>query len=295
MFGYIYQFSILVENFIISRHKLFYVIIKEYGDGQDEFAVVGGVHGDEPMTAKVIEDLIEDFKNAKFEPKKKIKLLIANEKALDQGVRYTDTDLNRSFPGDPNSDLYEERLASDIFEELKDTKAILSIHSSQSVPPAFAIASNTKSETNLKTIRSLPVQHVVDTSNLRKTTMDANIKNTVTIEAGKQGHPAVKRVGYECSVEFLKTHNIIKGNPEFTEKSYIIAKKELQKSKGTPKVYYDNFEKIPKGEVIAEDDRICHISEDDNTTPILMSEYGYEDIFGLVGYYNGKIVSNDLE
>ncbi|MFC7174052.1 succinylglutamate desuccinylase/aspartoacylase family protein [Haloplanus litoreus] len=47
------------------------------------------------------------------------KLIVANEPALERGIRYVDTDLNRSLPGDPESDQYEERLAHELMTEVQ--------------------------------------------------------------------------------------------------------------------------------------------------------------------------------
>lgn len=274
------------------------MIVKSYGENSessDVYAVVGGVHGDEPMTAEAVKSLISMIEEGRYEIRKEIRLIVANERALDIGVRYTDTDLNRAFPGDPKSDLYENRLAHSMYEKLNDVDSILSIHSTRSAPPAFAIASNTSSQKNLRTIASMPVDYVVNTRNLRETTMDAQLGNTVTVEAGHQGTEDVKEFGVECSLEFMKSHDVIESDPQYTDKDLIVAEQELPKSGGEATVHYGNFEQIEPGTPIAEDEKTTHMIEDDNKTPILMSRDGYEDIFGLLGRYEGKIGPESIE
>lgn len=275
------------------------MILDTYGqnsESEEVYAIVGGVHGDEPMTAEAIYSIKEILDGEKYDVSKELRLVIGNERALDKQVRYIDTDLNRAFPGDPDSDQYEDRLAYSMYNELKDMNSILSMHSTRSAPPEFAISSNTSSKENLRTIACLPVEYAVNTSNLRGSTMDAQLENTVTVEAGHQGTDNVRKFGIKCSLEFMKSHDIIESeDATYTEKNLIVAQEELPKSQGEPIVYYQNFEEIEKGDVVAEDDKIQHIVEAENKTPVLMSERGYEDIFGLLGEYVRKIDVDTLK
>lgn len=261
----------------------------EYGTGDSCFAIVGGTHGDEPRTAEVIEKVKNKIENLQqTDLNGRVKLVVANERALKQGVRYTEADLNRSFPGDEDSNLYEERLARKLYEQLKNTESVLSLHSTMSAPPPFAITSNIDS--NKKGILSFPVDYVVDTSQLRETTMDTHIPQTITVEIGKIGTQEALEFGYQTSLSYLRTHNVLTDKePIQSEKTIIEARRELEKSDGEPNVYYQNFQKIPKGEIIAEDDDIKHTADRAELTPILMSETGYEDLFGLIGVYNGQL------
>ena len=77
------------------------------GDGEPEFTVMGSVHGDEPAG----KEAIERFLSEEREFHKPAQFVIGNEKALLEGQRFLESDLNRSFPGDPESERYEERLA----------------------------------------------------------------------------------------------------------------------------------------------------------------------------------------
>lgn len=263
----------------------------EYGTGESCFAIVGGTHGDEPRTAEVIEKVKDKIENSlQTDLNARVKLVVANERALKQGVRYTEADLNRSFPGDKDSNLYEERLASEVYAELKDTESVLSLHSTMSAPPPFAITSNV--EANKRDILSFPVDYVVDTSQLRETTMDTHIPQTITVEIGKIGSQEALDFGYETSLSYLRTNDVLTDKDTTqSNKTIIQARREIKKSHGEPKVCYRNFEKIPKGETIAKDDGIEHTADKEGLTPILMSETGYEDLFGLIGVYDGELRS----
>uniref|UniRef100_UPI000ABCAF2C succinylglutamate desuccinylase/aspartoacylase domain-containing protein n=1 Tax=Haloferax profundi TaxID=1544718 RepID=UPI000ABCAF2C len=84
--------------------------IYELGDGTPEVSVVGSIHGDEPCGARAIERFVAEDPDVE----RPVKLIVANEEALDADVRYLDEDLNRAFPGDPHAENHERRLAYDL-------------------------------------------------------------------------------------------------------------------------------------------------------------------------------------
>lgn len=264
--------------------------INSYGSGGKKVAVIGGTHGDEPMTSEAVENFYDDLtvEYSESELNGEAKFIIANERAIEKGVRFTEADLNRSYPGDADSSTYEVSLAAQIVEELADYDAILSIHSTKSAPPEFAITSHMDKPVNRKSALHLPVSYFVDTGSLREDTMDANLDNTVTIEAGYQGSKETKDFAYESIRRFLAGHGVLADeNVEATETEVIKAVKEIGKEHGEPHVYYNNFDTVPNGEVIAEDNGIKHVARKGENIPILISEEGYENIFGLVGYRTG--------
>lgn len=266
--------------------------VNSYGSGEKRVAIVGGTHGDEPRTAEAVDKFYNDLREKYSEDDLdgKAKFIIANEIAIDRGVRFTEADLNRSYPGDASSDIYEVSLAARITEELADYDAILSIHSSKSAPPEFAITSYVDRPVNRRTARYLPVNYLVDNGSLREDTMDSNLGNTVTIEAGHQGSKRTEDFAYESVRRFLIGHSIIPfKDVRKTETNLIKAVREIDKDHGEPNVYYDNFESVSVGNVIAEDDGIKHVARKGENIPILVSENGYENIFGLVGYNVGVL------
>jgi len=255
----------------------------ERGSGSPRVAVVGGIHGDEPAGEAIVERLIADLEVDAGT----VQLVIANEPALAAGERFTETDLNRSFPGDPDSDDYEAVLATRLLQVLQGADAVLAIHTSRSVPPPFAIYSEL-TEPVRRTVTALPVEYVVDAGDLRSTTMDSMVPHTVSIEAGKQGSDEAVEFGTECAYAFLRAHGILRDRePTFEGKRIVRAIEEVPKGGGNPHLYYHNFEEIPAGAVFAEDDEYTHRGESDGLVPILASEKGYDDIFGLYGEFDG--------
>lgn len=92
-------------------------------DGDVKVAIVCCQHGDEVFGKKVF-----DYYQDKLEG---IRLIFANEEAYQQGKRFIDDDLNRSFPGDANGS-HEERLAAQLLPYIKDVRYVLDIHTTTS-------------------------------------------------------------------------------------------------------------------------------------------------------------------
>lgn len=255
------------------------------GSGDPTVAVVGGIHGDEPAGEAVIDRL----EKAELELDGTVKLIVANERALDAEVRYTDCDLNRSFPGDRDADEYEARLAADVYDAVEDAEAVLALHTSHSLPPPFAIFSGLTPSIR-RTVTGMPVDFAVDSSALRGTTLDSVHPGTVSIEAGVQGSEEAVSFGTLASLAFLRAHRVlVDGPPVYTSVRRIKAHKEIAKGGGTPRLYYRNFRRIPEGALYAEDDEVTYRAADPNTVLVLASEHGYEDIFGMLGEYDGTI------
>jgi predicted deacylase len=257
----------------------------ERGSGSPRIAVVGGIHGDEPAGERIVERLADEVAVEKGT----LQLVVANEPALAAGVRYTETDLNRTFPGDVEADAYETALAPRLTAILEGADAILALHTSHSAPPPFAIYSGC-TEIVRKSITGMPVEYVVDSSNLRGSTLDSTLPNTISLETGKQGSDEAVEFGLEAVRDFLGVHGILgERDPAYTETTVVTAEEEVPKGGGDPEVFYRNFEEIPAGEVFARDDEYTHRVTTSGKVPVLASEYGYDDIFGLYGRVTGTI------
>jgi len=259
----------------------------ERGSGAPRVAVVGGIHGDEPSGERIVDRLAETLDHDDIAGT--VQLLVANEPALTAGERYTDTDLNRTFPGDHDAEEYERALAPRVLSVLDGADAVLALHSSRSAPPPFAIYSHLTPSVR-RTVTGLPVDHVLDAGNLRTTTLDSTLPHTVSVEVGHQGSEAAVEFGYDATLDFLRAHGVLDDEePSFTETTVVEGIEEVPKGEGEPHVYYDNFEAIPPGEVFARDDEVTHRVERDGIVPVLASEHGYSDIFGLYGSVKATI------
>jgi len=258
--------------------------------GSARVAIVGGIHGDEPAGERIVRRLADELGEAgQGSGDGIVRLIIANEPALTAGTRYTDADLNRAFPGDADSDEYERALAPRLAAELEGMDAVLALHTSHSAPPPFAIYSDLTPSVR-RTVTAMPVDYVVDAGGLRGTTLDSAIPHTVSIEVGRQGSGEAVEFGYEACLAFLRAHGALDDEPPtFTETTVVAGDEEVPKGDGEPAVHFANFEEIPVGEVFAEDDVYTHRVEEEGVVPILASEEGYEEIFGIYGREMGTL------
>ena len=265
-------------------------IIERGAAGPADVAVVGGLHGDEPAGERIVRQLADALPSTdEAAGEGTVRLIIANERALAAGVRYTDTDLNRAFPGDPDSDEYERALAPRVLEAVEDMDAVLAIHTSHSVPPPFAIYSHL-TESVHRTVTAIGVDYVLDVSGLRGTTLDSVVPTAVSIEVGKQGSQQAVTFGYAATLDFLRAHGALADEqPTFGPVTVVEGLEEVPKGGGEPHVYYENFEEIPQGEIFASDDVHTHRVDEPGIVPVLASENGYDDIFGLYGRITGTL------
>jgi predicted deacylase len=259
--------------------------VERLGDGEPEVAIVGGIHGDEPCGVRAVERLLADSPDVE----RPVMLVIANERAIEAGKRYVDTDLNRSFPGDPAADAYEKRLAAKLTELLSDCST-LSMHSTQSYDDCFAIV-NGMSEFDSHICSRLSVDAVVDAESFDRGRIFASLPRTVEVECGLQGSDQAADNAYRLAREFLGATGAL---PEAaieprTDLPLYRLHKRVPKDPGREyEVYATNFEHVPAGEAFAAMDEERIVAEE-GFYPVLMSPYGYEDVFGYAAERVGTL------
>ncbi len=84
--------------------------------------VVCSQHGDERFGLSVFERLLQDAQR-----RSRVNLVLANEEAIEQNVRYIESDLNRSYPGNRSGSL-EERMAYQLLPVVQQTPFVIDIH-----------------------------------------------------------------------------------------------------------------------------------------------------------------------
>ncbi len=259
----------------------------ERGLGRPRVAIIGGIHGDEPAGEVLVERLADSLDPEDVTGT--LQLLVANERALDAGTRYTETDLNRAFPGNANSESYEAGLAARLVDILQGADAVLALHTSHSAPPPFAIYSRLTDSVR-RTVTGMPVEYALDSSDLRSTTLDSVVPNTVSLEAGKQGSEEAVAFGDEAIRAFLRAHGVLTDrSPSFSATQVVNGLREVPKGRGDPHLAFSNFEELPVGEIFARDDEYTHRIDEEGLVPVLASEHGYEDIYGVYGRLDDTI------
>ena len=111
---------------------------------KDKILFIACTHGNEQTPVTAIENVIQKIGEKVFN--EKCEFVIANPKAKELGVRFTETDLNRIYPGDANSPLYESRRAAELLEYAKQFKCVVDIHTTVADSEIFTLITKGKKE-----------------------------------------------------------------------------------------------------------------------------------------------------
>ncbi|RLM50892.1 succinylglutamate desuccinylase/aspartoacylase family protein [Halorubrum sp. Atlit-28R] len=257
--------------------------IHDLGDGEPEVAVVGAIHGDEPCGARAVERLL----GADLAPERPVRLIVANEAALDAGERYLDADLNRAFPGNPDAAAHEVRLAADLVDALAGCTT-LAIHSTQSYAEPFAVI-DSMDEVTRAVAPHLPVDAVIQTDAFTEGRLIEH-PHTLEVEAGLQGSESAADNAYWLARAFLAATGAITapgaddvldaGGRE--DVSVFRLRERIPKPDAEAyEVFARNFERVESGERFAAADGEPLLA-DEPFYPVLLSPNGYRDQFGYV-------------
>jgi len=259
--------------------------VEQLGSGEPEIAVIGGIHGDEPCGVQAVEELAAEAPDVE----KPVALVVANERALEAGERYLDEDLNRAFPGDPDGDTHERRLAAEIAKRFGHCTT-LSLHSTQSYHGMFAIVEELTDYARHVCPR-LSVDAVVDAGDHTDGRLFEGIPRTIEIECGYQQSDQAAANAALVAREFLGAVGALPeaerpakdGLPVFRLRDQV--PKERAESY---EVYASNFEPVAAGTPFAAVDGVDVVAEED-FYPVLMSPEGYENVFGYAADRIDKI------
>lgn len=83
--------------------------------------VIGGMHGNEPLGLSIVNL----FKKS---PRGNVDSIFANEKAIEKNCRFIKKDLNRSFPGNLKSRVYEIKRAGELLKLCQEYDLVLDFH-----------------------------------------------------------------------------------------------------------------------------------------------------------------------
>jgi succinylglutamate desuccinylase len=253
--------------------------VETLGDGEPEVAIVGGIHGDEPCGSIAVETLLEEAPDVE----RPVKLIVANEKARARGVRYVDEDLNRAFPGSPDAETHEGRLAHDLLGEIRGCE-ILSLHSTQSYPVPFALVDELDGHAR-SICPYLSVEAVVETAGYSEGRLIA-YPDVIELECGLQRSAAAAENAIQLSREFLVAVGALSGETA-TPRHHPLTVFSLDEQIPKPpadqyEVFVENFERVAEGDRFAAADGEALVAEEP-FYPILLSAEGYENVFGYTG------------
>jgi len=260
------------------------------GGDDPEVAVVGGIHGDEPCGVRAIERVLD----ADPDLERPVAFVVANEEALDIGERYVEEDLNRAFPGDPAGPTHESRLAARIGEAIGDCRT-LSMHSTQSYRETFALVKTLDEETRDVCSR-LFVSAVVDVGAYDKGRLFESVPRTVEVECGYQGSEQAIENATALTWEYLGAVGALpaeRRTPQRDLPLYRLSNPVPKSGASTYEVYASNFEEVEAGEAYAAaGDK--EVVADEGFYPVLMSPYGYENLFGYAAERVGSVSPGEM-
>ncbi|MFB6073787.1 MAG: succinylglutamate desuccinylase/aspartoacylase family protein [Haloarculaceae archaeon] len=258
--------------------------VETLGEGDPEVAVVGGIHGDEPCGVRAVETLVEEAPAVE----RPTLLVIANEAAAAQGLRYVDEDLNRAFPGDPGATTHEGRLAAALADRIAECTT-LALHSTQSYGGMFALV-DAVDDLARSVCPRLSVDAVVETG-AAEGRIFAAVPDAIEVECGRQGTDRAAENAVQVAREFLGATGAV---PEWrldegADRPLFELGEPIPKPAARRyEVFASNFETVGAGDPVAATDDERVIAEEP-FAPVLLSAEGYEDVFGYRGQRVGTL------
>lgn len=256
--------------------------VETLGEGEPEVAVVGGIHGDEPCGVSAVERLLADSPDVE----RPVKLVVANERAVERGVRYVDVDLNRSFPGDVAADAHESRLAAEMTRELSGCRT-LALHSTRSYPEPFAVVAGMAPMAREVAPR-LSAVAVVDSGSEVDGRLFASAE-VLEVECGLQGSERAGENAHRLSREFLAATGVVADPPEPESKPLYRLTHTIPKDPAADyEVFAENFTRVEADEPFAAADG-RPVRAETPFYPVLLSADGYDDRFGYAADLVGEL------
>lgn len=241
-------------------------------------AVVGCVHGDEPIGRKVIQAL----RKVKV-GRGKLMTVVANAEAVRRGVRFVDADLNRSFPGRIDGNR-EERLAYELRRRLAAADYVIDIHSTVTDTSDLAIVTRRNGDV-AKLVRLLsPKRVAIMPRRMGRGALIHHCHAGISIEYGKEGDRAVYDRVLSDVLSLLFWLGMTGTGPSRRPQTvgFYEVTGSIRKRKGIPaNPDIRNFEKVRKGSVIASDADGRTILAKEDFYPVLFDEKAYESIYGF--------------
>lgn len=258
--------------------------IERLGSGEPSVAVVAAIHGDEPCGVRAVERVLDDPPVVE----EAATLIVANERALDRGVRYVDEDLNRAFPGDREGTTHEARLAAELTEELQGCTT-LALHSTQSHPEPFAVVEE-RTELAERLCPRLPVDAIVETGSNVEGRLFASIPTTIEVECGRQGTDSAADNAERLIRAFLDATGVTDERPAAERKLPVFRLRDRIPKPAASEydVLAENFRRVEDGEPFASADGEP-LAAEEPFYPILLSANGYEELFGYTADRIGPI------
>lgn len=264
------------------------IAVTVLGEGEIDLTVVGGIHGDEPSGVRAIRRAIE----AEPDLERAVQFVVANPPASVAHRRYIDVDMNRIFPGDADAEARERRLAAQLSEAVEGN-TVLSIHSTHSSVKPLAFVSGEHPVAQAVASR-LPLEYVVNHDPVVDGAF-TSCERVVSVEAGRRLTEDATANATDIVRAFLRLTGALPDEPTTGDPDFYTLTEEVEKPDEADeyRLLADNFRPVEEGETFAKTagaDTDAELVADQSFQPVLMSETGYDDIFG----YKGRKVGTSL-
>lgn len=163
---------------------------------------VTATHGDEELNVEMVKKIKKTSQGKMFD------WIIANPRALKKGVRFTETDLNRSFPGLKNGS-YEERRADQLMKTIKKYERVIDFHGTVSQTGIFAILLGFTKK-NMELALRFNTKNIVLWPEAKESAKSLSTfsPSGIELESGPKKSPVVRRQLKKLVVGFLKNLDI---------------------------------------------------------------------------------------
>lgn len=252
--------------------------VTQLGDGPPNHVVVSLIHGDEPEGAAAVKSILEEEPPV-TEP---VEFIVANDRAAEAGERFIDEDLNRAFPGDPDADSHERRLAAKIWDRVQG-KRVLDLHSTISTGlPLVEIVGVTEETTAMA--RETGASHAVDFGDLdygevAEGSMVGRLDTGIAVECGRMGERSARSQAAWIVRNFLANEGVLTADGQSSRPVLYRATDVVEKGPDWEFVA-ENFEPVFEGQTYAKTPD-GPVRAEEPFYPVLMSTDGYEEILGF--------------
>jgi len=217
--------------------------------------IIACMHGNEPYGKQVIAKLPKDTP-----------AFIANEKAVEENLRFINQDLNRSFPGKKNGN-HEEMVAFNLLKKIKNHDHVIDLHSSSNDCPMFGIITKPTLE-KIMFAKKLGLKKLVIMPEVFGSggALIDHVKCGISIEVGP--HERKKNVN-----EVLELISNMDNQKDIALEIFRV--EEVVKKK-TGQIKMKNFQNIEKGQIIQGKTKAKK-----DFTAVLVNEKAYKSILCL--------------
>ena len=248
-----------------------------------EYSIVVCLHGDEIGPKIGVDNLVKSGVISGLP----VKYVVANEKAISEGQRYVDEDLNRAFC-EETSETHESQLAQSILTEVRDTK-VIDLHTTYASREPFIVIGQLNDE--IKNLaRATGLDRVVDQSNYATGGLIQYVDG-ISVECGLIDDCQSIVNSKDITQRILRYAGYLSGDEVWSDPIVYEVYDTISRPAGnTIEIIADNFSEVNVGDVVYK-----HAGEEVTASekfwPVLLAAKGYNDILGFKSRRQGNLSS----